>query len=408
MDKRVKNVIIVDDTADNFGGTAQIAYITAVVLRDRGYNVVYFAGCGPIHSRLDGFKVVVANEQPFLESDNKVAGALSGLHSKKSYERFCALLNQFNPDDTVVHVHSWTHALSSSIFDAIADSGFKVLVTFHEYFLVCPNGGFYDYKKHRICHLKACSAKCIRCNCDKRSYVQKLYRVVRIALQNRSIKRAHPKFCYLSDFTYDIMRGSEFDDGMPCILPNPISVEGELSLGVPSEKNGYLFVGRFDKEKNPELFCRALTSLGLPGTLCGSGPEFERLRDAYPNLNFLGWCDKDVLADQFKSNKALVMTSSWYEASPLVCLEAMFASGIPSIVPETCGAIAYIRDGVNGLLFKNGDVSSLCEAISKLEDSNYYEMLCESTRRLLPSLQEDRSYETYANRVSNLYEGLYV
>lgn len=162
MDKRVKNVIIVDDTADNFGGTAQIAYITAVVLRDRGYNVVYFAGCGPIHSRLDGFKVVVANEQPFLESDNKVAGALSGLHSKKSYERFCALLNQFNPDDTVVHVHSWTHALSSSIFDAIADSGFKVLVTLHEYFLVCPNGGFYDYKKHRICHLKACSAKCIR------------------------------------------------------------------------------------------------------------------------------------------------------------------------------------------------------------------------------------------------------
>ena len=68
MDKRVKNVIIVDDTADNFGGTAQIAYITAVVLRDRGYNVVYFAGCGPIHSRLDGFKVVVANEQPFLSS----------------------------------------------------------------------------------------------------------------------------------------------------------------------------------------------------------------------------------------------------------------------------------------------------------------------------------------------------
>ncbi len=102
------------------------------------------------------------------------------------------------------------------------------------------------------------------------------------------------------------------------------------------------------------------------------------------------------------------MTSSWYEASPLVCLEAMLTSGIPSIVPETCGAISYIRDGENGLLFKNGDVSSLCEAISKLEDDRYYEMLCESTRRLLPSLQEDRSYETYANRVSNLYEGLYV
>lgn len=31
MDKRVKNVIIVDDTADNFGGTAQIAYILSLI-----------------------------------------------------------------------------------------------------------------------------------------------------------------------------------------------------------------------------------------------------------------------------------------------------------------------------------------------------------------------------------------
>ena len=191
-------------------------------------------------------------------------------------------------------------------------------------------------------------------------------------------------------------------------LLNPISVEGEFSPGIPSEKCGYLFVGRFDKEKNPELFCRALTSLSLPGTLCGSGPEFERLRDAYPNLNFLGWCDKDILAEQFKTAKALVMTSSWYEASPLVCLEAMLTSGIPSIVPDTCGAIAYIKDGENGLLFKNGDVFSLCEAISKLEDGRYYEKLCKSTSLSVPSLQEDRSYETYAKRVINLYEGLYV
>ena len=40
----VQNVIIVDDTADNYGGTAQVAYVTARVLADRGYNVVYFAG----------------------------------------------------------------------------------------------------------------------------------------------------------------------------------------------------------------------------------------------------------------------------------------------------------------------------------------------------------------------------
>ncbi len=408
MEGKVKNVIIVDDTADNFGGTAQIAYVTAMVLRERGYSVVYFAGCGPIHNRLKDIRVVLANDRPFLNASNRIVGALSGLHSKKTYVSFCSLLKEFSPDDTVVHVHSWTHALSSSIFDAIADCGFKVIVTLHEYFLVCPNGGFFNYKKNEICSLRPCSMSCIRSNCDKRNYMQKLYRIARIIRQNHSIERAHPKFCYLSNFTYSIMRGNKFDDGEPCILPNPISVEGEFDPGVPSEKHGYLFVGRFDREKNPELFCKALTSLGLPGTLCGSGPELDELRSAYPNLNFLGWCDKDDLAEQFKSAKALVLSSSWYEASPLVCLEAMFAAGIPSIVPETSGATAYIKEGVNGLLFKNSDLTSLCKAILKMEDAECYEKLCRSICQSLPELREDRSYETYASRVINLYEGLYV
>lgn len=55
MSRRVKNVIVVDDTADNLGGTAQIAYVTAAVLRDRGYNVVYLPVAGLFMSALRAF-----------------------------------------------------------------------------------------------------------------------------------------------------------------------------------------------------------------------------------------------------------------------------------------------------------------------------------------------------------------
>lgn len=52
MERKVTNAIIVYGAAGNIGGTAQIAYVAATVLRERGYNVVYFAGCEPIHNRL--------------------------------------------------------------------------------------------------------------------------------------------------------------------------------------------------------------------------------------------------------------------------------------------------------------------------------------------------------------------
>lgn len=407
MSRRVRNVIIVDDTADNLGGTAQIAYVTAAVLRDRGYNVVYFAGSGPVHERLAGFRVVLANEAPFLEASNRLCAALEGIHSFSTYDNLRALLAEFDSKNTVVHIHSWTHALSSSIFDAIADEGFRSIVTLHDFFLSCPNGGFYDYQKNEICRLKPCSRSCVICNCDKRNYAQKLYRLWRIARQTRSIKRAKPTLCYLSEFTYNILRGNPFDDGSPIFLPNPIAVEGSLEFE-DSNKQAYLFVGRLDKEKNPELFCKALTRLGLQGTLCGAGPELDRLQNEYPNLEFKGWCSKDELARQFQSKRALIMTSSCFEASPLVCLEAMFTSGIPSIVPNTCGATSYIKNGENGLWFENGNIDSLCEALSLIEDSDFYKQICSNITSNVSSLREDRSCETYAERIINLYEELNV
>ena len=405
---RVRNVVIVDDSADNFGGTAQVAYVTARVLTDRGYNVVYFAGSGPVHNRLDGIRVICVHKLPALQNQSKVKGAIQGLWSRKTYQAMLSLLSEFNPLDTVVHVHSWTHTLSSSVFSAIAKAGFPTLFTLHDYFLTCPNGGFYDYQANEICSLKPCSIACVCRNCDKRSYAQKLYRLLRISIQTRQIAKVRCKrFCYLSPFTYGILKGNHFDDGQPMFLPNPISVEPDSEPLPSAERRGYLYVGRFDSEKNPGLFCRALTYMGLPGTLCGDGPQLARLRDEYPNLEFLGWCDKTALARQYRSKRTFVLTSSCFEASPLGCLEAMLTSGIPSIVPETCGATAYIEDGVNGLYFKNNDEDSLCAALARMEDEGYYEKLCMNVEHELPTILEDRSYETYAERVIAQYEGLY-
>ncbi len=408
MSRRVKNIIVVSDTASNDGGVSQIACLTANILKGAGYGVTYFAGCGPVRSELKDIRTIVVRDGSFLKSASKVSGALEGLHSKASYEALTELLREFSPADTVVHVHGWTHALSSSIFDACADLGFRVIITVHEYFLVCPNGGFYDYQRNEICHRKPCSVGCVLRNCDKRGYAQKLYRVARAIRQNRSVRRAKPKLCYLSPFVRNILYKSGIDDDDPAYLPNPILAPKTFTPSDPTNRQGYLFVGRFDPEKNPKLFCEAITRLGLQGTMCGSGHQLETLEAQYPGIEFLGWCDKDQLSDQFRRHRALVMTSSWYEASPLVCLEAMFASGIPSIVPNTCGAIDYIKDGVNGALFENNDLGSLCSALERMENTAFYKGVCENIERELPELRKDRSYDAYLKRLESVYEAQIV
>lgn len=407
MRRRVNNVIVVSDYAGVGGGASQIAVLTAQILLKEGYSVIFFSAYGEGGEAFDGMRLVVAGDKPFLERDSKIKGALEGIHSRRVYEALCGLLADYNPADTVLHIHSWTHGLSSSIFDAIADCGFRSVCTLHEYFLKCPNGGFFDYKRQEICRLEACSAACLARDCDKRSYAQKLYRVVRLKRQNKSIKRAKPKPCYLSLFTYGWLKGNVLDDGRPTYLPNPISVEGGCEPSRLEDRRGYLFVGRMDPEKNPRLFCEALTRMGLPGTLCGDGPLLAELKREFPNLEFLGWCGKDEIAKCARANKALILASYWLEASPLVCLEAMFAAAIPSVVPDTCGATAYIENGVNGLWFENGSVDSLCDALRRLEDPGFYAAMCTNVERGLPGLREDRSYETYAKRLADIYEGLY-
>ena len=52
--------------------------------------------------------------------------------------------------------------------------------------------------------------------------------------------------------------------------------------------DAYLFVGRLAKEKGPDLFCEAITQLGLRGIVVGDGYMKEDLQKQYPNIMFTG------------------------------------------------------------------------------------------------------------------------
>src|SRR5262249_25497922 len=89
------------------------------------------------------------------------------------------LLASLDPRHTVVHLHGYTKALTTTPVVAANSAGFAVVCTLHDFFAACPNGAFFDYRRQDICHRTALSASCMLTNCDKRHPAHKAYRVAR-------------------------------------------------------------------------------------------------------------------------------------------------------------------------------------------------------------------------------------
>lgn len=377
----IKTVVLVYDQAFISGGAAKVAIKSAIALKYRGYRVIFFAGLAPIDKQLTDNNIeVICVGGEHIANTKSPKTMLRGIHNGVAKKKLEDLLSTLDSENTVVHIHGWTKSLSSSVFSACRKSGFKTFVTLHEYFTVCPNGGIFDYQKGKICDKKPGSLRCAVCNCDKRNYIQKLYRDVRQLFQTHQLKKLQPNVIYITDFSRNILEKNIKFKHKSFLIENNVEIFDRVKVE-PSENSDYLFVGRMSKEKGADLFCEAVTKAGVNGIVIGSGAMYDELKEKYPNITFTGWLNSDEIKEYISKARCLVVSSIWYETMGLTILE-MQAKGIPCIVPDRCAGIEYIKDKVTGVEYKIGDVSSLIDAInytknkdiiSELSDNFYSE-----------------------------------
>lgn len=347
----VKTVVIVNDFNYTQGGASKVAIDTARILKEENINVIFFSAVNKENEKIDGVKYISTNQNEALKEKNKIKGAFNGIYNLKARKEFKQLLNTLDKDTTIIHVHGWTKALSSSVFDIAFKMKFKVVLTLHDYFTACPNGGYFNYKQNEICHLKPLSWKCIKCNCDSRNYGFKLYRIVRQFVQNKIVKLNDrlENVIAISEFSEKILKPTLGKNTKITRIYNPIDIDENAEKVDPSKNEYYLYVGRISKEKGVDLFCRAITELGYKGIAVGDGDEKIKLEKQYPNIEFAGWKNKDEVKQYMKGAKALIFPSRWYEGAPLTPLEAM-QYGIPCLASSVSSATEYIED--NGRIFK--------------------------------------------------------
>jgi glycosyltransferase involved in cell wall biosynthesis len=362
------HILIVADHAWINGGQSKVAIESALGLAGRGHRVTYFAAVGPADPWLAraGVEVVCLDQHDINSAPSKVGFLKQILWNQPAAERLRQLLSRMDPRTSVVHVHAWAKAISPSIGTVLKKSAVPCVYTMHEFFLVCPNGGFYHYPKAQTCKLKPMSMGCLTTNCDSRNFLRKAVRVVRQGIVDHGgLRQAFGRVIMISKLQEQASRPYMREGVIYHRVSNPI----DLDDPGPKAQAGkdFVFVGRLSREKGVEHFCEAAKLAGVVPVIAGDGPLMNELKERYPQARFLGWQKPEQVLAILRNARALVFPSVWYEGQPLTVYEAL-AMGTPVIVSDVCAGREAIADGSNGFWFKSGDPVSLARAITNLKE----------------------------------------
>jgi glycosyltransferase involved in cell wall biosynthesis len=365
------NVVLLSDTASVNGGAAKVALDGARALAKAGHQVSLICGVGPIAPELrnqPNLTVHCVGHFDIVDDPNRLRAIAKGWWNPQSRKDVGEVLDSLDRQNTIVHVHSWTKALSSSAVRAAVDRGFEIVFTIHDFLLACPTGTFFLQDTLEKCTLRPLSAACLCRDCDVRSYQHKLWRVGRRVVQDQFgyIPSGIKNFIYSSQLAIDLLRPYLPKDANFHSVPNAIEVDRNEPAKV-ADSETFVYLGRLEQEKGSVLFARAAAAEGARCRFIGEGSAREAVARANPQAILSGWMNHRDGVNALREARALVFPSLWYETLGLVVLEAA-GNGVPSIVPDTSAARESVVDGVTGLYFRSGDQADLQAKMAILRD----------------------------------------
>jgi glycosyltransferase involved in cell wall biosynthesis len=363
-------IIIANDFAHINGGAAQVAISSAIGLSQQGYDVTFFAAVPPVAELLQhsGIRVILTNQHDIKNDPVRLRAATQGIWNPRAARKMGEILCKASRDRTVLHVHGWIKALTSSIIRVALQRGIAVVVTLHDYFCCCPNGGFFNFRTREACHLRPLSVACLRENCDRDGYAEKLWRSARQIVQNSFgfPRSAMLNFITISDFSEQVVKPFL----PPCAGVYRVASPSDFDKAPPVDvscNRRFVALGRLSPEKGCAMLAMAARDLNVEVLFIGEGPSRDEITCVNPRAKITGWQSREQVKAHLRTARCLVLPSLWYEAQPMVVAEAA-ALGVPAIVPDQSAARDMVDKDVSGLWFRSGDVSDLKEKMLTLCD----------------------------------------
>lgn len=271
----------------------------------------------------------------------------------------------------VAHVHNTWFSLSPSIVDALTDAGVPIVMTLHNYRLVCGNALLFrdgavctDCVGDRPWHA-------VRHGCYRGSRAQSAVAAATIALHaRRGTWQQVSRFLAPSEFVRDVYVAAGFDPSRITVKPHSVADPGPRTLP-PSTSRRVLCLGRLAPEKGIDTLLDAWRAAGhddLELVLVGDGPRHAELaRRAPDGVRFTGWLPVDQVRTLLLRSRAVVVPTECYETFGMTAVEGM-AAGVPVLASNIAGPADVAGELGPAWLAPPGDVDGWADALAQLCD----------------------------------------
>ena len=276
----------------------------------------------------------------------------------------------------VVHIHNTWFALSPAVVVGLRRAGFPVVVTFHNYRLVCVNALlFRDGQPCEVCVGRS-TLPGIRHRCYRGSIGASAMASLTIQVHRRRETWSNDLSVavVLTEFAKKRLLLGDLPPDRTVVKPNFVADPG-MRTHQPSASTEVLFVGRLTREKGIDRLLAAWQDANLDGlelSVIGDVPETFPGNAVSPGVQVLGRVEPELVKAKMLKSRALVVPSVSYEGQPMVILEAL-AAGLPVLhtdagaLGETCGS--------GGLSIGDGGVEQMASALHMLTDADLLDHL---------------------------------
>lgn len=385
-----RRILVLHTRYREFGGEDAVFDMEKALLQHMGHEV---------------FVVLLQNKE--LETMQRGHQAAVTLWNKRVYQEIRSLIQKARPQ--VVHIHNTFPLASPAVVHAAKVEGVPVVMTLHNYRLLCVNALF--FRQGKVC--EDCLGRL-----PWRGVVRGCYRESRAAsavvagmlVFHRMLGTWEKvdRFIALTEFAKSRFLAAGFPPERIAVKPNFVHPDPGPGQG----RGGYvLFVGRLTPEKGVETLLQAWSRLGgkVPLKVVGDGPLRPRVEAAVgslPGLEYLGPKSPSEVQALMGEAAFLVFPSEWYETFGRVAVEA-FAKGTP-VLATALGAVGEVTEhGRTGLHFRPGDPEDLAEKVEWLltHPEELKRMRREARAEFEAKYTAERNYELLMEIYRQVLEG---
>lgn len=296
----------------------------------------------------------------------KIKGFLSGIYSPTGVKKMSEILKKEKPD--VINIHNLYPFISPAALFECKKAGVPVIMTIHNFRLICPTGLFMrDGRPCETCLEKGHEWSCIKYNCEHsvpKSFGYTLRNVY--ARWTKAYKENIDTFACITEFQKKKLIEAGYEANRIRVIPNSVDAPNECLY----HKGEYVaFCGRLSKEKGVDFILDiAKRHPEIPFKLAGELRDEELIKDGIPdNCQLMGYLSRAQLNNFYQKSAFAIMASKCYEGFPMSILEAA-QFGKCTIGPDHGGFTEIIGKGENaiGRLFKPNHIDDLEKQIIDL------------------------------------------